>query len=202
VVAIRPWSYQMMATARSRTTLPGHMQSNDYHFVTRWLLDGDVDEVADVLGDPLALPRWWPAVYLAVREIEPGAPGSGIGRVIELETKGWLPYRLKWRFRVARSEPPRTWMLEASGDFSGRGIWTLSQEGPRVAAIYDWKVRAQKPLLRWFSGVLRPLFAANHAWAMRTGERSLALELRRRRARTEEERRHVPAPPPPTFARG
>jgi len=37
---------------------------NDYHFVTRWTVQGTCGEVSDVLGDPLDLPRWWPSVYL------------------------------------------------------------------------------------------------------------------------------------------
>jgi hypothetical protein len=47
--------------------------------------------------------------------------------------------------------------------------------------------------------VFRPIFRANHLWAMARGEESLDLELRRRRAETEEERRAVPAAPGPTF---
>jgi hypothetical protein len=62
---------------------------------------------------------------------------------------------------------------------------------------YDWVVRAEKPLLRALSPLFRPLLAANHRWAMRKGEESLALELARRRAATPAERASIPAPPPP-----
>ena len=48
--------------------------------------------------------------------------------------------------------------------------------------VYDWQLRAEKPLLRDLSFVLRPLFEANHRWAMARGETSLRLELERRRA--------------------
>jgi hypothetical protein len=56
---------------------------------------------------------------------------------------------------------------------------------------YNWRVSAIKPLLRWLSWLLRPVFAANHRWAMARGEESLRLELRRRRATSETERRRV-----------
>jgi hypothetical protein len=36
----------------------------DYHFISRWRVEGTCGEVADVLGDPLALAEWWPSVYL------------------------------------------------------------------------------------------------------------------------------------------
>jgi hypothetical protein len=65
---------------------------------------------------------------------------------------------------------------------------------------YNWRVSAIKPLLRWLSWLLRPVFAANHRWAMARGEESLRPELRRRRRATSEtERRRVPPPPPTTF---
>src|SRR5438046_10102971 len=45
--------------------------ANDYHFVTHWRVQGSIDEVAAILGDAPSLQRWWPAVYLDVKEIEP-----------------------------------------------------------------------------------------------------------------------------------
>jgi hypothetical protein len=46
------------------------MAANDYHFVTRWRIEGGLREVADILSEPQTLPEWWPAVYLRVRELE------------------------------------------------------------------------------------------------------------------------------------
>ena len=63
--------------------------------------------------------------------------------------------------------------------------------------VYDWRIHAEKPLLRTFSFMLKPIFSANHHWAMRMGEQSLKLELARRHARTAEERARVPPTEPP-----
>jgi hypothetical protein len=174
------------------------MASAEYQFVTRWRVEGTVKEVSEILHDPEDLVRWWPAVYLDVKEIEPGDEAH-IGRVVELHTKGWLPYTLRWRFRVTESRDPYGFMIEAYGDFVGRGVWTFTQDGPWTDIVYDWRIRADKPLLRWLSFVLKPLFTTNHLWAMRQGEKSLRLELRRRHAATPAERAAVPAPPGPTF---
>lgn len=171
----------------------------EYHFITHWKVRGTPREVADVLGDPLALSRWWPSVYLEVREIAPGDPVTHVGRVIDLYTKGWLPYTLRWRFTVTESRGIDGFALVAEGDFVGTGVWTFVQQGDHVDVEYDWRIRADKPLLRYGSFVLRPIFGANHRWAMARGEESLDLELRRRRARTDEERAAIPAPPRPTF---
>jgi hypothetical protein len=173
------------------------MPSNDYHFITRWRLVGTREEAADVVSDALGLPRWWPAVYLEVRELQPGEP-SGVGRVLDLYTKGWLPYTLRWHFTVTESDYPRTLAIAAEGDFVGRGRWTFEQDGPWVDVTYDWRIRAQKPLLRRMSWLMKPVFSANHRWAMAKGRESLELELARRRAGSEEQRRAIPAPPRPT----
>jgi hypothetical protein len=174
--------------------------SNEYHFVTRWSVTATCGEVADILGDASALPRWWPSVYLDVDELEPPDSG-GLGRRVRLHTKGWLPYTLLWESVVVESRYPFGFTIEASGDFVGRGEWTLTQDGPLVDIVYDWRIRAEKPLLKALSGLLKPLFAANHRWAMAQGETSLRLELLRRRATRPEARAAVPAPPGPiTYA--
>jgi hypothetical protein len=67
-----------------------------------------------------------------------------------------------------------------------------------VAVTYDWKILVEKPILRQLSFVLKPIYAANHRWAMARGEESLKLELARRHAASAAERALVPAPPPPT----
>ncbi|MBV9792175.1 MAG: SRPBCC family protein [Chloroflexi bacterium] len=172
------------------------MAINDYHFITRWRIHGTPKEVVDIITDGDHLAQWWPSVYLNVTETAPGEE-SGLGKEIELYTKGWLPYTLRWNFRVAEIGT-KSFTLAASGDFSGRGIWTFEQSGPWVDVTYDWKIRANKPLLRWMSFLLKPIFAANHHWAMEMGEKSLNLELARRRATTQEERSRIPPPPAPT----
>lgn len=165
-----------------------------YHLVTEWEMVGTSGEVADVFADPLELPRWWPSVYLAVEELEPGGE-RGVGRRVRALTKGYLPYTLAWSFRVVESRHPHGFTIEADGDFRGRGVWTFAERGAFVHVTYDWQVAARKPLLRLLSPVARPVFVANHRWAMRRGEESLKIELARRRAATDLERALVPAPP-------
>lgn len=171
-----------------------------YHFLTRWRIPGDIHEVADILGDAEGFTRWWPSVYLDIVVHEPGDE-RGVGKVIELYTKGWLPYTLRWSCRVTRENKPYGFAIEAWGDFVGTGVWTLAQDGEFVDVAYDWRIVADKPLLRRLSFLLRPVFARNHAWAMAKGEESLKLELARRHAITPEERARIPAPPGPTWPR-
>jgi hypothetical protein len=171
----------------------------DYHFVTHWKVRGTAGEVDDVLRDPLGLPRWWPSVYLEVREIAPDDPKTHVGRAVELFTKGWLPYTLRWRFTISESRGVHGFTLVAEGDFVGTGVWTFAQQGDFVDVAYDWRITVDKPLLRYGTFIFRPIFGANHRWAMARGEESLNLELQRRRAHTDAERAAIPAPPRPTF---
>ena len=182
------------------------MAANDYHFITTWRVAATPDEITEVLGDAASLARWWPSVYLEVRVLDAG-DASGLGKVVELWTKGFLPYTLRWRFKVTESRPPTGFRLDAEGDFVGRGIWTLREEvgegqpgGPLTSVVYDWLIVAEKGLLKTLSPVMKPVFAANHRWAMAQGERSLRLELARRHAGADPAiQAALPEPPGPTF---
>src|SRR5262249_32343699 len=158
-------------------------------------------EVADILKEPLALPRWWPSVYLAVEEIRP-KDEHGLGQQVRLHTRGWLPYTIKWSLEVVESRYPNGFTIVADGDFDGRGVWTFEQDGAFVDITYDGRLKAEKPLLRSLSFALKPLFEANHRWAMAQGEESLKLELARRRATSEDARAAIPAPPGPVTYTG
>jgi hypothetical protein len=157
-----------------------HLATNEYHFITHWRVEGTIDEVSKIIGDAPSLTRWWPSVYLQIEVLEPGDE-HGVGRVVSLHTKGWLPYTLRWNFRVTETRKDG-FTLVASGDFDGHGIWTFAQDGLWVNITYDWRIKAEKPLLRYFSFIMKPIFSANHRWAMARGEESLKLEIARRRA--------------------
>jgi hypothetical protein len=172
--------------------------TTEYHFIDKWRVAGDVKEVADIIDDALSLPRWWPSVYFEVNEIEAGGEG-GLGKLISLRAAGWLPYTLRINFRTVESRYPNGFSMEASGDLEGTGIWTFEQDGPYVRISYDWTIRANKPIIRRLSFLLKPIFRSNHNWTMKRGEESLKLELTRRRATTPEEAACIPEPPPPAF---
>ena len=171
------------------------MSNTDYHFITRWEVAASCAEVYNTLKEADDLKRWWPSVYLDVKTVEKGDT-NGLGKLVSLYTKGWLPYTLRWQFRVTEVHPQdhSGFSLEAMGDFVGRGVWTFAQQGDRCQVVYDWRISAEKPLLKYLSFVMKPLFAANHHWAMRKGLESLELELRRRKGEVG-----VPEAPGPTF---
>lgn len=170
------------------------MAFNEYRFVTRWRLHAPREEVFAVLTDSKSLARWWPSVYRRVDQIAAPRGDDGVGKELHVITQGWLPYRLSWGLRVVDYEPPSALAFEANGDFTGSGRWTLADDGDATVVEYVWDVRANKPLLRYLSPLLRPVFVQNHRWAMARGLESIELELDRRRGRS------VAPPPKPVNA--
>src|SRR5947208_4215443 len=95
---------------------------NQYRFITRWRVKGTAEEVFAILSEPLEYPRWWPSVYLMVRETAPGS--------VSLLTRGWLPYTVRWQAKTGEVHRPDRMVVQANGDFEGRGIWSMVQDGP------------------------------------------------------------------------
>jgi hypothetical protein len=154
------------------------MASNDYCFLTRWTADAPVEDVYTAMINGMEYVRWWPQVYLAVHETNPGGE-HGIGKAADLHTKGRLPYTLHWRMKVIETNYPLGFTISAEGDFVGRGVWTFRPEDERVEIDFDWRLRAEKGLIRRLSFLFKPLFAYNHRWAMARGQEGLREELKR-----------------------
>jgi hypothetical protein len=170
--------------------------NSDYHFLDRWRVKGSVEEVAEILSNAPDLARWWPSTYLDVRVLSRGDE-RGRGEIGAVHAKGWLPYTIRFKYRLTDERYPYGFSLDAWGDLTGRGEWRFEQDGPWVNVTYEWRVRADKPLLRYSTFALSPLFRSNHNWTMKKGEESLRLEPARRRARTPAELATIPAPPGP-----
>jgi len=159
--------------------------SNDYVFLTTWRVTGNVQDVYDILSDISGYLRWWPEVYLKVEETAKGDENK-LGNSARLLTKGELPYTISWQMRVIETDRPNGFTIEATGDFEGRGIWTFTQKGSQVEAVFDWRLRGEKPLFRYFSFIFKPLFRANHRWAMARGEEGLRKELAHQRTSAQQ----------------
>ena len=157
------------------------MASNDYAFLTEWRIEAPRELIYDILVAGEDLPRWWPDVYLSA-EADGPAGGSAIGTRIRLHTRGWLPYTLRWTAETVRAERPSGFEIRATGDFDGRGIWAFEQQGPETYCRFDWRLRAEKPILRYLSFALKPIFRWNHRWAMARGYEHLKEEVARRKA--------------------
>jgi hypothetical protein len=147
------------------------MAAYDYHFITRWRVAASVADVYALLSNPRDYRRWWPEVFLNV-----SGPADR-REIVDIHSKGLLPYTLRWQAQLIDARPPHGFTVPARGDFVGTGAWSFTADGPWANITYEWRVSARKPLLRYLSFLLRPIFAANHHWAMRRGEAGLRREL-------------------------
>jgi hypothetical protein len=155
------------------------MPANEYHFITEWRVEAPIETVYEILKDGKEYARWWSDVYLETK-LEPSGNPDGIGDKIILLTRGKLPYKLRWTATAEHAEKPTKIEISASGDFVGRGIWELRQIGKEVLIRFDWRLRADKPLLRFLSPIFKPIFSWNHHWAMDKGQMRLREEIVRR----------------------
>jgi hypothetical protein len=142
-----------------------------YHFVDHWFVPAPIEEVYDAIGMPLAYPTWWGDVFPETGG-DDGPPRPG--RRNTIVARGFLPYKLRFTAEVTEADRPRSIRLRLEGDFEGGGEWTFEQVEGGTSATLDWLPIVQKPLVKYLTPVLRPLFRSNHAWTMRRGERHIA----------------------------
>ena len=76
--------------------------------------------------------------------------------------------------------------VPAWGDLEGTGIWSFEADGDWTCVTYVWIVQVRKPLVRILSFLFKPIFSANHRWAMARGQESLVRELTASAGRTHQ----------------
>jgi quercetin dioxygenase-like cupin family protein/uncharacterized protein YndB with AHSA1/START domain len=135
---------------------------NEYLFVDEWDVAAPPQAVFDALADARTYPTWWTPVYIDVDADGPPA----LGKVSRQHFKGRLPYHLHTRSTITRLEPPHVVQGDVEGDLRGRGVWTLTAIPGGTHVRFDWRVFADRKLLRTLTPVLRPLFRWNHNWAI------------------------------------
>jgi uncharacterized protein YndB with AHSA1/START domain len=150
----------------------------EYIFLDEWDVDAPVEAVFDALADARTYPEWWRPVYLDVQADGPPEPG----RVSRQHFKGRLPYTLKTNSKIVRLDRPRSFEIEVEGDLSGHGIWTLTARDGRVHVHFDWRVNADRALIRTLTPVLRPIFRWNHNWSIARAQEGLEPYARRNAA--------------------
>jgi quercetin dioxygenase-like cupin family protein/uncharacterized protein YndB with AHSA1/START domain len=156
---------------------------NEYVFVDEWDVAAPVEAVFEALADARTYPEWWTPVYLEAHADGPAA----LGHTSTQRFKGRLPYRLNTRTTTVRHEPPNVLEGDVEGDLRGRGTWTLTALGADTHVRFDWRVFADRPLLRVLTPVARPAFAWNHAWAIARAREGLEPYARRLAARPARE---------------
>jgi uncharacterized protein YndB with AHSA1/START domain len=145
-----------------------------YRFRDRWVVPHPIEDVYDLLGEIVAYPQWWPDVFLSA-EGDSGPPEPG--KRVDLRTRGYLPYRLRYSMECVEAERPTRIRSRLSGDFEGVAEWNLQHDADGTVAELTFEPVVNKPGVRELTPVLRPLFRSNHVWAMRRGQKRILERL-------------------------
>jgi uncharacterized protein YndB with AHSA1/START domain len=146
----------------SRPTLP-RLTSREYVFVDEWDVDAPRESVFAAISDARSYPTWWKPVYLSVESSGEPVEGSESRQHFKVR----LPYHLRTRSRITLLEAPSVIGAEVDGDLRGIGLWTLTVNDDGSTHVrFDWRVHADRLLLRLLTPVLRRALRWNHAWAI------------------------------------
>jgi uncharacterized protein YndB with AHSA1/START domain len=141
----------------------------EYVFIDEWDVDAPQDRVFEALADARTYPAWWTPIY---RQVDADGPPE-VGRESRQRFKARLPYTLSTVSTIVRMEAPREFEVEVDGDLRGHGVWTLTPQNGGVHVRFDWRVHADRALIRYLTPVLRPLFRWNHNVAIRSAMANL-----------------------------
>jgi uncharacterized protein YndB with AHSA1/START domain len=136
--------------------------SGEYVFVDEWDVAAPPPAVFDALADARTYPEWWTPVYI---DVDADGPPT-LGKRSRQHFKGRLPYHLHTTSTITRLEPPHVVQGDVEGHLRGCGTWTLTPTATGTHVRFDWRVLADRPLLRTLTPVLRPVFRWNHDWAI------------------------------------
>lgn len=138
-------------------------------------MDAPREAVFDAIAHPERWPEWWRGVVSA-RQHDPGDE-DGIGRRGEIVWRAPLGYRVRFTIEALKIERPVLLEARAEGDLTGTGTWRFGESSGATDAVFEWRVRADKPLMRAAGPLLRPILVWNHDWLMATGEAGLGRYL-------------------------
>ena len=179
----RPWYEAYSGPGAGLPARPRDGEDAGYVFVDEWDVEAPIEAVFDAVADARTYPAWWRPVYIGVEADGPPA----VGAVTRQHFKGRLPYHLRTTATVVRMQRPTSIEGTVEGDLSGRGVWTLTERGATTHVRFDWRVDADRPLLRVLTPLLRPLLRWNHGWAIARAVEGLE-PYARRRANASDER--------------
>lgn len=149
--------------------------AGEYVFIDEWEVDAPQERVFDALADTRTYPEWWTPIY---REVQSDGPPE-VGRESRQKFKANLPYTLSTVSTIVEMDRPRSFAVDVVGDLRGRGVWTLTPRDGTVHVRFDWRVLADRALLRVLTPVLRPLFRWNHNVAIKAAMQNLEPYARR-----------------------
>jgi uncharacterized protein YndB with AHSA1/START domain len=162
-----------------------------YNFTTIWRFRQPIQRVWAAINAAEDYPRWWPDILYY--ECDTPENPRGVGARGTRAVRGFLPYSLRYSTIITKTEEPRELAYDAMGDLEGDGRFVLAEvadgngssgiNGRVTEVMIYWNVDTKGRWLNRLAPLLKWLFAANHNYVMRHGERGLAKWLERAESR-------------------
>jgi hypothetical protein len=152
------------------------MATNYYVFADKFTAPCNVETAFEYLHRVEEYTRWWGKVYKKIERLKDGA-ANGVGTKYRLTFAGFLPYTLTLENEETLVDRPFRFEFVASGDLEGKGAWIFTPVANGTEVTFDWRVAANKKVIRIFSFLLKPLFRANHAYCVRAANEGIRKDL-------------------------
>lgn len=156
------------------------LSSARFHFVDHWKIVGTAEEAAGIFIRYDDAHKWWRSNFLKTEVVSEG-DGDGVGRIVRIITKGFLPYCLRLMVGIVAVEHYSRYAIEFRGELKGRAIARIEQKGDEVEIEFESFLEPSKDIIRRAPRFIDPLFVSNHCHAMVNGEVSLQREIYKRR---------------------
>ena len=148
---------------------------NNMALASQFEIDTQIERVWDELTQPEHWPEWWD--YVESVELLEAGNADDLNALRKVRWKTALPYQIDILVRTLIVEKPYNIVLNAQGDLNGMGRWQLEPTAKGTCIRYIWCIQLEKPWMRWFAPLLKPVFAWNHHRVMQAGAQGLAQRL-------------------------
>lgn len=155
------------------------MATNDYVFVDKFVVPCNKETAYEYISNIEDYPRWWGKVYKRIVVVKRAMQDKPGGKY-EVTVRGFLPYTLTIQNEVTLVQKPDRIEFVAVGDLEGKGTWLFNEVEGGTEIIFDWRVAANKQIIRLFSFLLKPVFRANHVFCVRRAEEGMKNDLVKR----------------------
>ena len=160
-------------SASGDSTVP---TGDEYRLGHRWVIDGPIDVVFELLTQARDFPTWWAPCF---KSAESDDTELVVGSRAHLRVRSQLPYELVWDVRVVQMDRPRFLEIDTivrlSNRFPLRGPirYTLTEGPDGVEVVNEQILVAERRLPRPLRALTQRAFAYNHNWAFKIGGRGL-----------------------------
>jgi hypothetical protein len=156
------------------------MATNYYIFIDKFIAPCGIETAYYYIKQIEEYPRWWGKVYKKIIKLK-DAPPDEAGAKYRITVGGFLPYTLTIENEVTHIDRPYLIRFNADGDLQGKGVWSFRELEEGTAITFDWRVAANKRIIRLFSFLLKPLFKANHHYCVVKAKEGMENDLQLKR---------------------